>query len=252
MRNQSAPNQEHNNNDEPLRVVDRKFNEDTAACYTTENRQYIIDDNILNIDKETRARLRMRQAAEMFSIRLQHEIANIGNINKNTNVGHTVHAPLNQDLKDYAHTNMLSKDIENQSNSRQEPTKNGGNQSTMKEQGENNPRSKMIPTYDNYPITGTDLSALNYDCFCLPNAVDTICNTLYVAEVIDQDTQAEIDELISYAHDSKNINKCRLNEGITDIAAAFDKLAQVLGVKCEKTDRFYRVVYQVWRNLYHI
>lgn len=254
MQNQSTPNQKHNNNDEPLRVVDRKFNKDTAACYTTENRQYIIDDNILNIDKETRAKLRMRQAAEMFSTRLQHEIANIGNINKNTNASHAVHAPSNRDLKDYAHTNMLSKNIENQSNSRQEPTKNGGNQSTMKEQGEGSRTLKMIPTYDNYPITGTDLSALNYDCSCPPTiAVDDITgDTLYVTGVIDQDTQAEISELISHAWDSKNINKCRLNESIADIAAAFDKLARVLGVKCEKTDKFYLVLYQVWRNLYNI
>lgn len=257
MQNQSTPNQKHNNNDndELLQTTSRKVNKDIYTYNTTENnRLFSRDTSMLNIDKETRAKLRMRQAAEMFSIRLQHEIANIGNNNKNTNVDHAVHASSNQDLKDYAHTNMLSKDIENQSNSRQEPTKNGGNQSTMKEQGEGSRRSKMIPTYDNYPITGTDLSALNYDCFCPPTiAVDDITgDTLYIAAVIDQDTQAEISNLISHACDSKNINTCRLNESIADIAAAFDKLARVLGVKCEKTDKFYLVLYQVWRNLYNI
>lgn len=257
MQNQSVPNQKHNNNgnDKPLPTTNRKINKDIYIYNTTENnRLFSRDTSMLNIDKETRAKLRMRQAAEMFSIRLQHEIANIGNNNKNTNVDHAVHASSNQDLKDYAHTNMLSKDIENQSNSRQEPTKNGGNQSTMKEQGEGSRRSKMIPTYDNYPITGTDLSALNYDCFCLPTiAVDDITgDTLYVTGVIDQGTQAEINELISHAWGSKNISICRLNESIADIAAAFDKLARVLGVKCEKTDKFYLVLYQVWRNLYNI
>lgn len=255
MQNRSTPNQKHNNNDEPLQATSRKANKDIYTYNTTENnRLFSRDTSMLNIDKETRAKLRMRQAAEMFSIRLQHEIANIGNINKNTNVDHAVHASSNQDLKDYAHTNMLSKDIENQSNSRQEPTKNGGNQSTMKEQGEGSRISKTIPTYDNYPITGTGLSNLNYDCFCPPTiAVNDITgDTLYITAVIDQDTQAEIGNLISHAWDSKNINKCRLNESIADIAAAFDKLARVLGVKCEKTDKFYLVLYQVWRNLYNI
>lgn len=255
MQNQSVPSQKHNNNgnDKPLPTTSRKVNKDIYTYNTTENnRLFSRDTSMLNIDKETRAKLKMRQAADMLSVQLQHENANIDNDNKDTDVGHTSHDLLNRCLKDYTHANTLSNNPKNQPSPYQEQNKNGGNQSTMKEQSDGSRMLKTIPTYDNEPITGTDLSDLNYDCFCLPNAIDTICDTLYIAEVIDQDTQAEIDELISYAHDSKNINKCRLNEGITDIAAAFDKLAQVLGVKCEKTDKFYRVLYQVWRNLYNI
>lgn len=70
----------------------------------------------------------------------------------------------------------------------------------------------------------------------------------YVAETITKEEQARIsDALVAAA--ALTTNKYRLNESISDISAAFCKLARVLDVKCSENEDYYLVLFEIWRNL---
>lgn len=70
----------------------------------------------------------------------------------------------------------------------------------------------------------------------------------YVAETITQEEQTKIGDAL-VAATALTTNKYRLNESISDIAAAFCKLARVLGVKCGENEDYYLVLFEIWRNL---
>lgn len=70
----------------------------------------------------------------------------------------------------------------------------------------------------------------------------------YVAETISQEEQTKIcDALVAAA--ALATNKYRLNESISDISAAFCKLARVLDVKCSENEDYFLVLFEIWRNL---
>ena len=70
----------------------------------------------------------------------------------------------------------------------------------------------------------------------------------YVAETISQEEQTKIgDALVKAA--ALTTDKYRLNESISDISAAFCKLARVLGIKCGENEDYFLVLFEIWRNL---
>lgn len=70
----------------------------------------------------------------------------------------------------------------------------------------------------------------------------------YVAETISQEEQTKIgDALVKAA--ALSTDKYRLNESISDISAAFYKLARVLEVKCGENEDYFLVLFEIWRNL---
>ena len=70
----------------------------------------------------------------------------------------------------------------------------------------------------------------------------------YVAETISQEEQTKIgDALVAAA--ALTTDKYRLNESISDISAAFCKLARVLGVEVSENEDYYLVLFEIWRNL---
>ena len=70
----------------------------------------------------------------------------------------------------------------------------------------------------------------------------------YVAEVISQEEQTKIGDALVKAT-ALTTNKYRLNESISDISAAFKKLARVLDIKCNKNEDYFLVLFEIWRNL---
>lgn len=70
----------------------------------------------------------------------------------------------------------------------------------------------------------------------------------YVAETISQEEQTKIGDALVKAT-ALTTNKYRLNESISDISAAFCKLARVLDVKCSENEDYYLVLFEIWRNL---
>lgn len=70
----------------------------------------------------------------------------------------------------------------------------------------------------------------------------------YVAETISQEEQTKIgDALVKAA--ALTTDKYRLNESLSDISAAFCKLARVLGIKCGENEDYFLVLFEIWRNL---
>lgn len=70
----------------------------------------------------------------------------------------------------------------------------------------------------------------------------------YVAETITQEEQTKIGDALVVAT-ALTTNKYRLNESISDISAAFCKLARVLGVEVSENEDYYLVLFEIWRNL---
>lgn len=70
----------------------------------------------------------------------------------------------------------------------------------------------------------------------------------YVAETITKEEQTKIGDALVKAT-ALTTNKYRLNESISDISAAFKKLARVLDVKCNKNEDYFLVLFEIWRNL---
>lgn len=70
----------------------------------------------------------------------------------------------------------------------------------------------------------------------------------YVAETITEEEQIKIGDAL-VAATALTTNKYRLNESLSDISAAFCKLARVLDVKCSENEDYYLVLFEIWRNL---
>lgn len=70
----------------------------------------------------------------------------------------------------------------------------------------------------------------------------------YVAEIITKEEQIQIgDALVAAA--ALTTNKFKLNESLSDISAAFCKLARILGVKGNENEDYFLVLFEIWRNL---
>lgn len=70
----------------------------------------------------------------------------------------------------------------------------------------------------------------------------------YVAETITQEELTKISDALVKAA-ALTTNKYRLNESISDISAAFCKLARVLDVKCSENEDYFLVLFEIWQNL---
>lgn len=70
----------------------------------------------------------------------------------------------------------------------------------------------------------------------------------YVAETIAKEEQTKISDAL-VAATALTTNKYRLNESISDISAAFCKLARVLDVKVSENEDYFLVLFEIWRNL---
>lgn len=70
----------------------------------------------------------------------------------------------------------------------------------------------------------------------------------YVAETITKEEQTQIGDAL-VAATALTTNKFKLNESLSDISAAFCKLAHVLGVKVSENEDYYLVLFEIWRNL---
>lgn len=70
----------------------------------------------------------------------------------------------------------------------------------------------------------------------------------YVAETITEEEQTKIGDAL-VAATALTTNKYRLNESLSDISAAFYKLARVLGVEVSENEDYYLVLFEIWRNL---
>lgn len=130
----------------------------------------------------------------------------------------------------------------------QEPNKKGGNHSI----GSSHTQIGSAPRYDeNFFTLAADPDS---------NSQTAINPTLseigytesvprsYVAETISQEEQTKIGNALVKAA-ALTTNKYRLNESLSDISAAFCKLARVLDVKCSENEDYYLVLFEIWRNL---
>lgn len=70
----------------------------------------------------------------------------------------------------------------------------------------------------------------------------------YVAETITQEELTKISDALVKAA-ALTTNKYRLNESISDISAAFCKLARVLDVTCSENEDYFLVLFEIWQNL---
>ena len=130
----------------------------------------------------------------------------------------------------------------------QEPTNTGGSHpicstSTQIEstpiQGENFLTPTAVP----------DMESQTQSYHALTEIEDTdLVSCSYVAEVISQEEQTKIGDALVKAT-ALTTNKYRLNESISDISAAFKKLARVLDIKCNKNEDYFLVLFEIWRNL---
>lgn len=129
----------------------------------------------------------------------------------------------------------------------QEPINNGGKQPSIDEQTELFlpdpcwfiPDGTVGYNLDHMPKFRGELIESEYD--------DTLVQS-YVAEVISQEEQTKIGDALVKAT-ALATNKYRLNESISDIAAAFKKLARVLDIKCSENEDYFLVLFEIWRNL---
>lgn len=94
-----------------------------------------------------------------------------------------------------------------------------------------------------------DMESQTQSCHDLTETEDTdLVSCSYVAETISQEEQTKIgDALVKAA--ALTTDKYRLNESISDISAAFFKLARVLGIKCGENEDYFLVLFEIWRNL---
>lgn len=130
----------------------------------------------------------------------------------------------------------------------QKPTNTGGNHPICL------PFTQIEPTSvqgENFSTLATDpdMESQIQSYHDLTEIEDTdLVSCSYVAETITQEEQTKIgDALVAAA--ALTTNKYRLNESISDISAAFCKLARVLDVKCGENEDYYLVLFEIWRNL---
>lgn len=125
-------------------------------------------------------------------------------------------------------------------------------------QGGNHPICPPFTQIESTSIQGENFSTLAADpdmesqtqsYHDLTEIEDTdLVSCSYVAETISQEEQTKIgDALVKAA--ALTTDKYRLNESISDISAAFCKLARVLGVKCGENEDYFLVLFEIWRNL---
>lgn len=130
----------------------------------------------------------------------------------------------------------------------QEPNKKGGNHSI----DSSHTQIESTPRYDeNFSTLAVDPDSDSQTAInpTLPEIGYTeSAPRSYVAETISQEEQNKISDAL-VAATALATNKYRLNESISDISAAFCKLARVLDVKCSKNEDYYLVLFEIWRNL---
>ena len=125
-------------------------------------------------------------------------------------------------------------------------------------QGGNHPICPPFTQIESTSIQGENFSTLAADpdmesqtqsYHDLTEIEDTdLVSCSYVAETISQEEQTKIgDALVKAA--ALTADKYRLNESISDISAAFCKLARVLDVKCGENEVYVLVLFEIWRNL---
>ena len=131
----------------------------------------------------------------------------------------------------------------------QEPNKKGGSHSigSPHTQIESTPRfdenfSTMAadPDLDSQPPFNPTLPEIGY--------TESVPRS-YVAETITKEEQIQIGDAL-VAATALTTNKFKLNESLSDISAAFCKLAHVLGVKVSENEDYYLVLFEIWRNLF--
>lgn len=130
----------------------------------------------------------------------------------------------------------------------QEPNKKGGNHSI----GSSHTQIESAPRHDKNFFTLAADPDLNSQTAINPT-LSEIEDTepvfrSYVAETITQEEQTKISDAL-VAATALTTNKYRLNESLSDISAAFCKLARVLGVKVSENEDYYLVLFEIWRNL---
>lgn len=125
-------------------------------------------------------------------------------------------------------------------------------------QGGNHPICSSFTQIESTPVQGENFSTLAADPDLnsqtainptLTKIEDTdLVSRSYVAETITEEEQTKIGDAL-VAATALTTNKYRLNESISDISAAFCKLARVLDVKCSENEDYYLVLFEIWRNL---
>lgn len=130
----------------------------------------------------------------------------------------------------------------------QEPNKKGGSRSI----GSSHTQIESAPRYDENFFTlaaDPDLDSQTAINPTLTKIEDTeSVPRSYVAETITQEEQTKIGDAL-VAATALTTNKYRLNESLSDISAAFYKLARVLGVEVSENEDYYLVLFEIWRNL---
>lgn len=130
----------------------------------------------------------------------------------------------------------------------QKPNKKGGNHSI----GSSSTQIESAPRYDeNFSTLAADPD-LNSQTAINP-ALTKIEDTesvfrSYIAETITQEEQIKIGDAL-VAATALTTNKFKLNESLSDISAAFCKLARVLNIKVSENEDYYLVLFEIWRNL---
>lgn len=130
----------------------------------------------------------------------------------------------------------------------QEPNKKGGNHSI----GSSHTQIESAPRYDENFFTlavdpGLDSQTAINPTLTKIEDTESVSRS-YVAETITEEEQTKIGEAL-VAATALTTNKYRLNESLSDISAAFCKLARVLDVKCGENEDYYLVLFEIWRNL---
>lgn len=126
----------------------------------------------------------------------------------------------------------------------QEPNKKGGNHSI----GSSHTQIESTPRYSNL-AADPDLDSQTAINPTLTKIEDTeSAPRSYVAETITEEEQIKIGDAL-VAATALTTNKYRLNESLSDISAAFCKLARVLDVKVSENEDYYLVLFEIWRNL---
>lgn len=125
-------------------------------------------------------------------------------------------------------------------------------------QGGNHPICSSFTQIESTPVQGENFFTLAADPDIEPQIQpyhdltkieDTeSASRSYVAETITEEEQTKIGDAL-VAATALTTNKYRLNESISDISAAFCKLARVLDVKCSENEDYYLVLFEIWRNL---
>ena len=127
---------------------------------------------------------------------------------------------------------------------KQEPNKKGSSHSigSPHTQIESTPRYSILaadPDLDSQTAINPTLTEIGY--------TESVPRS-YVAETVTKEEQIQIGDAL-VAATALTTNKFKLNESLSDISAAFCKLARVLGVKTSGNEDYYLVLFEIWRNL---